>query len=218
MKAGRSIDKLLEIASPPLLNAVVDVAAEAGVASGSALGSHQPAIVELLSSRNGFFAFEGALRVFPSRSVPISYGLDEWNSATLWRDGYADLARGCFFFAEDAFGGQFCIAGNRICSFDPETGRLREVATTIDEWASVILADYEVLTGHPLIHEWQVLNGRLPGRQRLMPRIPFVAGGEFAVSNLIAVDAGEAMRIRGAIALQIRDLPDGTQIRFEISE
>lgn len=218
MTTGPAIGKLLAIAGPPLLNADVDLDQHMDRGTLVAAGRHSAAITDLLKSRNGFFAFEGALRVYPPRSVPISYGLDEWNGPTLWRSEYSDLASGCFFFAEDAFGGQFCIAENAFWSFDPETGKRLHVAESLEEWASAILEDFEVLTGYKLIHEWQAIHGRLPGRQRLMPRVPFVAGGEFEISNLVAVDAASAMRVRGAIARQIRDLPDGAQIKIEISD
>lgn len=129
-----SLQKLLSISSPPLLNADVPVEAN----SFKAAGVLASGLAGLLSARNGFFAFEEALRVFPSRSVPISYGLSEWNSQELWRSEYADLVEGCFFFAEDIFGGQFCVANGKICTFDPETGQLAELANTIEDWAAAV--------------------------------------------------------------------------------
>ena len=42
------------------------------------------------------------------------------------------------------------------------------------------------------------------------------AGAEFSVSNLVLMDAEAGMRVRGNLACQIRDIPDGTTIRFTI--
>lgn len=61
-------------------------------------------------------------------------------------------------------------------------------------------------------------HGVLVEGQRLVPKLPFVAGGEFEVDNLYAADAVEGMRARGNLAVQIRDLPDGAQISYRIVE
>jgi len=122
------------------------------------------------------------------------------------------------FFAEDVFGGQFCIKSNKICSFDPETGALQDVAEDMEGWARSILADYDFMTGYSLCHEWQRVNGRLNSGLRLVPKVPFVAGGKFNVQNLHVIEAVKGMRLRGQIALQIKDIPDGEQIKLKIVE
>jgi hypothetical protein len=48
----------------------------------------------------------------------------------------------------------------------------------------------------------------------LIPLRFFELGGEVAFDNLVVKDAAEAMRIRGPIAVQIHDLPPGTEIRL----
>ena len=128
-------------------------------------------LFDLLAQRNGFYAFEGALHVFPSGPLALEVSLQEWNSDTLWRSCYGDMTEGCLFFAEDIFGCQFCINGREIFSFDPETGELTRLASSIDEWANMILANYSYMTGHPLAAEWQKKYGRLHVNMRLV-RIP----------------------------------------------
>ena len=49
-----------------------------------------------------------------------------------------------------------------------------------------------------------------------MPKMPFVTGGEYAIQNLAAIEASRGMRFRGDLAVQIRDLPDGAQIRYSV--
>jgi hypothetical protein len=51
---------------------------------------------------------------------------------------------------------------------------------------------------------------------RLVPRIPFVLRGKFSVQNLHALDSVVAMRMRGSVAVQVKDLPDGAKVRFKI--
>ena len=70
------------------------------------------------------------------------------------------------------------------------------------------------MTGYPLAHDWQIRHGNLAFDQRLVPKIPFVMGGTPSVETVYAMDAVRAMRMHGEIAVQIRDLPDGTRVRF----
>ena len=90
------------------------------------------------------------------------------------------------------------------------------MANDIEGWAEAIITDYKVLTGYPLAHQWQENHGQLPARKRLLPKIPFVAGGKFGLDNLYLHDAVEGMKFRANIAIQIKDLPDGAQIQFEV--
>ena len=180
-------------------------------------GSHAE-LYEFLQIKNGFYAFESALHVFPAKAVAPEIGLDDWNSPGLWRSSFGGMTDGCFFFAEDAFGIQFALREADVCTFDPETGIQETFARDLEGWASLILEDYNLHTGYPLAHAWQVVHGRIPIGKRLLPKMPFVAGGEFAVENLYAHDAIQGMLFRAEIAKQIKDLPDGAKIRFEIKD
>lgn len=173
-------------------------------------------LLGMLCQRNGFYALESALHVFPTHSNQHEIGICDWNESTLWRSGYKGLADGCLFFAEDVFGGQFCIKDSKVYTFNPETGSLEYLADDIESCAQMLLSDYEVLTGYPLAHQWQKQNGQLPAGKRLLPKVPFVLGGEFVLDNLYLADAVEGMRFRADIASQIKDLPDGGQIRFNL--
>lgn len=171
-------------------------------------------LAPLLEARDGFYAFESALHVLPLDAEDDEMGLVAWNEASLWRRHYGDLADGHLFFAEDVFGGQFSLHDGAFCTWDPETGAHDVLATDLDGWARAVLDDFEVLTGHPLAHEWQAANGPLPDRHRLTPITPFFLGGEFSLSNLRLIDAVEGMRMRADVAVQVADLPDGTRVRL----
>ncbi|HKJ50859.1 MAG TPA: SMI1/KNR4 family protein [Gammaproteobacteria bacterium] len=209
---SKYVDKLLSISSSPFVQEQATLKPELLEISGK-LGQE---LEGLLHIKNGFYAFESALRVFPSCSSELSIGLGDWNSDNLWRKDYSGLADGCLFFAEDVFGGQFCINNDFVCTFDPETGGLEEMAPSIEKWAKELLNDYNLWTGYSLAHEWQECNGILTKNTRLMPKIPFVCGGQFVIANLVAIDATSGMRSRANLARQIIDLPDGAQIEFKI--
>ena len=100
--------------------------------------------------------------------------------------------------------------------FNPESAAREEFANNLEEWAEKILADYSFETGYQLAHAWQEQNGQLPEGHRLIPKIPFIMGGEYEVDNLFALEAVKAMRYRADIWKQIRDVPDGTPIQLKV--
>ncbi|QDQ29377.1 SMI1/KNR4 family protein [Chitinimonas arctica] len=170
----------------------------------------------MLERKNGFYAFESALHIFPDRSVGAEMGLLEWNAPDLWVNSYHGMADACYFFAEDIFGGQFCLKHDGIYSFDPETAACVFLSPDLEGWAEIILNDYEVLTGYPIAQAWQRREGRLATGTRLVPKIPFVTGGEFEIENMYPLEAVKSMHFRANLATQIKDLPDGAQIKWNI--
>jgi hypothetical protein len=206
----RGIDKLLTLASDPLAPEVShDALIKGGVPR---------EVARLLAQRNGFYAFVSALHVRPF-GLDVPGNVIEWNRADAWRGAYGDLVvPTLFFFAEDTFGGQFAWDGSGVVAFDPETGACERLAGDIEGWASAVMQDPSFRTAYPIAQAWQEANGALPHGRRLMPAVPFVCGGAFDLSNLAAIPDAEAMDLRGQIALQIRDLPDGAQIVIRVRD
>jgi hypothetical protein len=173
-------------------------------------------LTELLAARNGFYAFESALHVFGSGSTVVGGSLEDWNDNNGWIASYGGLADGAFFFAEDVFGGQFAIIGDEICTFDPETAATEAVSSSIEDWAGQLVQNYSVLTGFVVAHDWQTQHGVIEPGCRLVPKRPFVLGGEFSAANVCSLAAVKGIHVRADLALQIRDLPDGSKIRYRI--
>jgi hypothetical protein len=159
-----------------------------------------------------------SLHAFPLGRREGILDLSLWNSASLWRSDYGSLAHGCLFFAEDAFGVQFCFKNERVQTFDPETGQTQEFATSLGDWATRILEDYQVHTGYPLAHEWQKTHRRLKEGERLLPKMPFILRGAYALDNLYVLDSVKGMKYRASIAKQLRDVPDGSKVKIRISQ
>lgn len=209
-----AIQKLVSISGPALSTKPVTV----NLSDFGRFGSRGDELLELLSVKNGFFAFESALHLFPAAPFEQEMTLSRWNSFGLWRHEYGSLAEGKLFFAEDACGNQFCIEKEKIGFFDAETGAVEILADDLEGWARRMLSDYEVLTSYPLARQWQSQNGRLALGQRLMLKRPLVLGGDYSPTNLFAVEAVEGMRLRGNIAKQIDGLPEGTQVDFRFTD
>ena len=198
-----------------------------GIAAGMALSPSGPSKVffgedpieqelfQLLDRKNGFYAFESALHVFPS-NTRWRISVERWNSATLWRNEYGSLADCLWFFAQDIFGRQFCIERGAVCLFDPETGKCDKIASDLEGWADCVLTDYDYFTGYSIARRWQEEHGAIPPDHRLFAKVPFVAGGQYEVSNLCLLEAVEGMRWRGNLARQINNLPDRAAITLEV--
>jgi hypothetical protein len=113
-----SVEKLLSVGSEALAPQLVGMPTWL---SDYRLGAE---LFQMLQKKNGFYAFEAALHVFPLTGDPGS-GLEAWNAASLWRTGYKDLAEGLLFFAEDILQDQFCLSIERdgVMRFHAETGK-----------------------------------------------------------------------------------------------
>lgn len=210
-----NVQKLLSISSLK----ISEIIPQFDESTKNKLGSLGDDFYNLLTLKNGFYAFESALHFFPATNINQSIlDVNYWNSENLWVNKYSDSIRDYLFFAEDIFGGQFCIFNERIHTFDPETEETEEIATSFDDWAKCVLDEYNHLTGFELAHEWQLKNGCIPVVKRLLPKVPFVLGGKFTIDNLYLLDSVTGMKVRGDLAQQIKNSPDGTKVTFKIVE
>ena len=212
MEITTNIQRLLSVASEPLGSELLAIP---GFLGGWGLGAE---LFRMLQQKNGFYAFESALHVFPLTSDPGT-GLEVWNADSLWRGQYGDMAKGLLFFAEDILQDQFCLSvkTDGVFRFYAESGQTELLAESLEQWAERILSNYRVETGWPLAHEWQAKNGPLVRGHRLMPKVPFFMGGEYKIENLWAGNPLEGMRLKGDLAIQTRDLPPGTKVRLNIA-
>ena len=175
------------------------------------------ALAGLLERKNGLFAFESALHIYGAVSQPEGvHDLISWNEPDLWRSEFS-LSHDPVFFAQDIFGGQFGLLNDgSVVSLNPETGELHPMGSDLEAWAGALLDDWDFVTGHTYARAWQQNNGALPMGQRLYPKTHFVFGGAYEAANLFACDAAVAMRSYANVAEQIRGLPDGARVRWQV--
>lgn len=103
----------------------------------------------------------------------------------------------------------------RIC---PEESSCTEVAASADAFANLMRED-------DFRTDWEMASLVASARQALGPlgpgrcyclKIPAVVGGSYDVSNLGTISLVELISFSGDMALQIKDLPNGTRISFKI--
>lgn len=175
-------------------------------------------LATMLTEKNGFFAFGGGVQVFRAGTDGYGPELLGWNTGDPWKDAYNGLADNVFCFAQDVVGTQFGIVEERVVLFDPETCDQEVFGDSLNDWAAWLLEDPQENGTSGLIAEWEDQHGPLTPDQRLIPQQLFALGGEYSLDNLLVKDAAEAMRIRGPIAAQIHDLPDGAEVSFELDD
>ncbi|WP_236652349.1 DUF2625 family protein [Streptacidiphilus neutrinimicus] len=171
----------------------------------------------LLSRINGFFLFNAGVQVFRAGEEGLGHDLLAWNGENTWKDTYDGLADDLFCFAQDIFGTQFAIVeGREVVRFDPETAQDELLGESLEDWAAWLLADPDVNGAASFAYAYQQEKGALDPSERLVPRTFFVGGGGYDFDNFVAYDAVTAMRIRGPIAQQVHELPDGATLRLRI--
>ena len=205
-----ALDKLISIGSQQIVQSL-----ESCPRSWIGLKSE---LYNFLAKKNGFYAFESSLLVRPLGESIAPLSLAHWNEPNLWRNTYRLELPELYFFAEDIFGGQFALIDDGVVSFDPETGEIEKIASSLEDWAKMLLRDYNYYTGYSLASTWQKINGPLQVGSRLIPKQLFVLGGEFQTSNLMCINDVRGMRSRGFFATELKDVPDGGKVTFELVE
>ena len=100
--------------------------------------------------------------------------------------------------------------------WDPETGDTEPTGVPTEDWVAQIRADASTQEPVWLLEEWEQSNAPLLVTQHLAPKHPFVLGGAFEVENLFATDALSDLAWRAQLAIQLRDLPDGAEVKLAI--
>ncbi len=69
-----------------------------------------------------------------------------------------------------------------------------------------------------LVEEAKTKVGLLEAGRKYCLKIPGLLGGEYGGNNLAPISLSELIQASGDFAFQIKDLPDGAQVRFQFTE
>jgi hypothetical protein len=100
-----------------------------------------------------------------------------------------------------------------------------------DLYCAIVAEDRQALDAlsndQTFLRDWSVsgwvdrafeMLGVLPEGRKYCLKIPGVFGGEYGGANLATIGLEELVRASGDIARQIKDLPDGAQVQFKVTE
>ncbi|MCW3087229.1 MAG: hypothetical protein JWQ78_615 [Sediminibacterium sp.] len=179
---------------------------------------HDPAYFDfIIESQNGGFFYKQSLHIY-SYSHNRDFNDIAYVNDFLARE-YAEMFEGLRAFGQDLFGNQFCFdtADKKIVFFNTETGKRETIANDFIDWLQVLYRHFGYYVGLTLLKEWLSRN-QLSFNQRLCPKTPFVAGGEFKVSNLYTGNFPDFLLSYVMIARQVYHFPEGTTVKIEIKK
>src|SRR5207245_2538015 len=116
------------------------------------------------------------------------------------------------------FGDQFAYSarGGEVVRFEAELGRIAPVAPSLLDWIEALWGDPGGVLPIDLVAREATQGKRLAPGIHLFAYPPLFSVEAREGVSVGQVDAVEAMRFRGQLARQIKDLPAGTQVKIEL--
>ena len=172
---------------------------------------------EFIKCYNGGFFFSRSLIIY-GRNCECDFYVSNDVVNKKMNIEYDWISASNFFFACDVFGNQFCFDDHtsEIYLFNIETGNRERIAGDFIEWITILKSETDYFTGQSFIIKWEEVMPRLNYYERLTPKMPFVLGGEYHLSNMRVEKLEKILEFNSNIAKQIKDLPDGSLVNIEI--
>ncbi|RSK44954.1 SMI1/KNR4 family protein [Hymenobacter rigui] len=170
-----------------------------------------------LREQNGVVAYFGGLHIRGCVSAPSWHSLASvWQGErALWRT-YAEVQKADIPFAQDCAGNQFLLRGDAVLWLDTETGELADLEVDFKHFLfGVEKFPLDALGMEPL-RAFQQAGGILqPGQLlSLYPPLCIATKGQSKPSAK-AVSVTERLAWLAEFHRQIKDLPDGQQVRLQ---
>lgn len=178
-----------------------------------------PGFASLLRTRNGCVAYQGGLHVRGACRDPAWHSLrGAWEGPEALHVLFEEVHPTDVPFAEDAFGDQFLLREGRVLRLSGELGEVAEAAGGLEDFFTQLLADAgRVLDYEPLL-EFLAGGAELRPGQLLAAYPPFVLSAGGARRDVRAVDALERRRFLADLARQLHGLPEGAEVRLEVTQ
>ena len=172
---------------------------------------------EMLRRENGFIRFDGGLHVRGACREPTWHSLRAaWEGPLSFAALYPDVDPGDVPFAEDVFGDQFLLRGDSVLQLTAGLGELEDLGVSLADFFARAEADpVEFLALHPLLR-FMSEGGQVSPGMLLAVYPPFWTKESAQGVDLRAVPNEELRSMQADIARQVRDLPEGTAIRFDV--
>jgi hypothetical protein len=164
----------------------------------------------LLTDINGFILHDGALHVRGASTMPEWHSLrSAWLGPQSFSALYPEVLGSDIPFAQDQLGDQFLLRDGAVLRLSAETGEMHQLAESLTAFFKQVELSIEDFLNVGLNHKMQ------PG-QLLHAYPPFCCQESGAGASLEPLPAAEVILFHADLARQIRDLPEGTLIRFKV--
>jgi hypothetical protein len=173
-----------------------------------------PELAAFLLEENGFVAVRGGFHVRGACREPAWHSLRAaWLGPESVSSRYPSVRSSDVPFAEDAVGDQFLVREGIVHRLSGETGEIESLGATLTEFLSRVANDpIEYLSLGPLLAFEDTGNQLAPGQ--LLNVYPPYCVDTPTERSFRAVPAEQQLRSLARLAEEIRDLPDGTQIKI----
>lgn len=162
----------------------------------------------LYRDKNGFQVFEGSLRILPCDN---NFFRNVITTNSFIKD-YLD--KEFYYFADNILGDAFCFHNGKFLKYDFESGEFDSMGSSLETFAETLLSDYNFYTGYSLAKEWQTYYGEIMFDEMLIPKIPFILGGEYKVANLEKSTVLNGLKKKINLYRNLKELCDGEKVQL----
>jgi hypothetical protein len=169
----------------------------------------------LLELTNGYVAYYGGLHVRGACHAPEWHSLRAaWFGENALHALFPAIKPADIPFAEDAFGDQYVLRSGAVCRLSAESGELEPLGLDLMAFDSEVRADPIGFLALAPLEAFRARGGALNPGQLLNVYPPFIAKESSSGVSYRAISALEQRRWLADLARQLRNVPDGTRIRF----
>ena len=167
------------------------------------------ALFEQLRATNGFILNNGVLHLRGACHDPHWHSLRKtWQGSEALHLLYEDVLPDDIPFAQDAFGDQFLLRNATVLRLFAETGEIEDIAPDLESFIEIVHHAPEQLFD---LEAPEVAPGEL-----LLAYPPFSVVESDNEVGLTRVPALEAIRFHAEVARQLKDVPEGAKIKFNV--
>lgn len=166
-------------------------------------------LVEGLRELNGFVLHGGALHVRGACAWPEWHSLDfAMRGKAAFHELYETVLPSDIPFAQDLYGDQFLLRDEQVWRLFAETGELESMAGNLEEFWDGVKSNFTTYLN--------VDAAELEPGQLLLAYPPFCFEEAGLTVELSTVPAAEAIQFHARLALQLKDIPEGAKIKFNL--
>ena len=171
----------------------------------------------LLELTNGYVAFHGGLHVRGACIEPAWHSLRAaWLGERAIHKYFPDVLVDDIPFAEDALGDQFLLRDKMVYKLSGETGEVTSMDMTLVQFDANVHADPEEFLELAPLQRFRSEGGALEPGELLSVMPPFVFSESADGVSFRAIPAAQRLSFLSKLARQIRNLPDGTQVKLKV--